>query len=59
MDPKTLNRKANPHYQALFRMIDKYAKKVPAQEFLDAELKAWKVQKGTSGEQATESEDLS
>ncbi len=30
LDPKTLSRKANPQHQALFRTIDKYAKKVPS-----------------------------
>jgi hypothetical protein len=37
VDPKTINRKANPHHKALFRKMDKYAKKLPVQEILDAE----------------------
>ena len=58
IDTKTLNRKILQH-TAFFRIIDKYAKKVPAQDLLDAELKEWKQQKGASAYQAEKSEDLS
>ena len=44
---KTFHRKASPQHKAFFRTLDKYGKTAPAQELLDAESKAWQLQKGT------------
>ena len=58
IDAKTFRKEDNPQYKALFKVIDKYGKKMPSQELLDAESKAWKEQQATAAEQAEQS-DLS
>ena len=56
IDAKTFRKEDNPQYKALFKVIDKYGKKMPSQEFLDYEFKFWKSQKSTAVEQAEQSE---
>jgi len=56
IDAKTFRKEDNPQYKALFKVIDKYGKKMPTQEQLDAELKDWKEQKATAAEQAVQSD---
>ncbi len=58
IDAKTFRKEDNPQYKALFKVIDKYGKKMPSQELLDGESKAWKEQQATAAEQAEQS-DLS
>ena len=56
VDDKTFSRKDCHQHMAFWRVIDKYGKKMPPQELLDAEWKEWQQQQATQEKLETESE---